>query len=275
LTGEGERGGEVEKMDEEKKTFIGKALKKAGELLDNAPSEQALLVEYQSCLEAMNSTSLNFWTLSSIFIGFSAVLIGGLVYGLFSNDILLGHITEYIFNGVRSNKLAFVGTVTWILVIIFTLITYFIWSWMKRVQFLAKIHYERMRDIEYILGMRGCWRIHGIDKWDLKKEDFDSNEINEQQKQMLYQYKQKRWWQNRRNDPFFGFEKGSGIKHHKGIFIMMFILWVILLGFSLYLLFDTNRVVFWLLTAVSVIWLIFLSIQIYRKFFKQYERTQP
>jgi hypothetical protein len=135
-----DRGGEVEKMENEL-----------------TKDEHAWLVEYQACQQESDSNSSNFWTLASIFIGFSSALLGVLLYGMLAN---IDTITKII------------GGDAWTLGIIITVvglgmvsILIFLWFWLKRTQYLMDRNYERMREIELELKMQKSWRVNILDKW--------------------------------------------------------------------------------------------------------------
>ena len=132
------------------------------------PAKEALLTEYEACQHDNNSSTLEYWTLTGIFIGISSVLLGGILYRLLSNN-------------EPSQEALVIITVLSVAVIV---VLAFLCLWVKRVNYLADINYWRMREIELKLGMLKSWRVHSLDKWhklSLKKSDKLSNkEINEQ-----------------------------------------------------------------------------------------------
>jgi hypothetical protein len=178
-------------MNEKNKKFIGKALKKAGELLDDGPSEQALLIEYRACQHENNAIETSYWTMASIFIGISSALLIGLIYSVFANQELLQVLLKQL-SGERL-EIHFFQTLILVVGMLIVLLLSVIRLWLRRVNFLQQINSERMRDIERQLGIWKSWRVHGVDHWNIENYDFD-NEITE--KNRLMDYKPKNWWHN-------------------------------------------------------------------------------
>jgi hypothetical protein len=105
--------------------------------------DEALLVEYQTCQAESNSNAANYWILSGIFIGFSSVLLGGMVSDIFPN---------HYFNTIICIAM---------MLILFSLI-----GWLKRNNYLADRNYLRMREIELDSNiMKKTWRAHALDCW--------------------------------------------------------------------------------------------------------------
>lgn len=201
---------------------IPKALRKLSEYLEDEPSEQALLTEYQACQQYNSSSSQSYWTLTGIFIGFSSVLLGSLLYGFTHNKERL-----------------ILGIVTCVISVAVLLILYFLNGWLKRVSFLQQMNFYRMRDIERALGMWASWRVHGVDNW--KDKDFDTKKIpcREDRKRLLkYKplgYEQRNFWQYWSDKQRY---EGSSDWHYNGIFCVLFILWSLVLLGGLYSLFS-------------------------------------
>ena len=170
---------------------------------------EAWLTEYQACQQYNSERSTSYWTLTGIFIGFSSVLLGALIYAFSSNkhSCLLGIITMVISTAVL-------------------VILYFLKRWLKRISFLQQINFERMRDIERDLGMWASWRIHGVDHWG--DGDFDNN-IGDKDKQRLQNYKppdyeQRNFWKYWSDEGQYE-RSSSGL--YRGIFCTLFTLWII------------------------------------------------
>ena len=117
--------------------------------------DQIQLVEYQVCQQSQNSTTQSYWTLSGIFIGISSILLGGLIFGILSNNLSIN-------TPINITTLRLIITVLGAGIIIILL---FLWLWLKRVNYLTDRGYERMREIELDLGMWKSLRVTAIDEW--------------------------------------------------------------------------------------------------------------
>ncbi len=199
---------------------------------------QALLTEYQTCQQENSAESSSYWTLTSIFIGFSSALLGGLVYGVLSNKFLLQAILSKDADQLQNNEILLFGIITCLISIAVLFILYFLKRWLKRVSFLQQINFYRMRDIERDLGMWASWRIHGVDHWRDGNFDREIKQI-EQDIPRLCNYKppgyeQGNFWQYWKTCNKY---EGSSKWHYSGIFCVLCILWfLVLLGglYSLY-----------------------------------------
>jgi hypothetical protein len=225
------------------KKIIGKALKKAGEMLDDEPSEQALAAEYQSCQQDNNAASSNYWTTTGIFITLSSVLLGILVAAIITTS-------EY-FDTLESNTTITLSTQNYVSLIFASIMGIFvilIFSYLRlrlrRVRFLQQLNFERMREIENKLGLRKSWRVHGIDHWNTGKMEFDET-ITPKNKNMLLEYKPQEWWNKKRSGRTYA--KG-GPNSYNGIYGLLIFLWALLVTNALTLLktipiTDTSTVV--------------------------------
>ena len=180
-SGEGRKG----------KINIPKALRKLSEYLEDEPSEQALLTEYKACQHDVDSEGISYWTLTGIFIGFSSVLLGGLMYAIFTNNNLL-EIILGVPDELASEKLLLLGITVSVLSISVIIILYSLRRWLRRVNFLQQINFERMHDIERELGMWKGWRVHGVDHWE--GNTFDKRFISKKDEERLLEYKKPEWW---------------------------------------------------------------------------------
>lgn len=143
-------------MDKEKKKLVGKALKKVGELLDDTPSEQALLTEYQVCQSHNSSLTTEFWAVTTILLSINVALLGGLFYSVATS----------LFGINNPQKIL----ITAIAVVMIFVSVYFAF-WLKRLQFLEHIHFVRMREIENLLSLEKSWLVVGLDKPKNKRPD--------------------------------------------------------------------------------------------------------
>jgi len=112
--------------------------------------EDVLLKEYELCQTETDKNSVNYWTISGIFIGISTALLAAIAAGLTSNNI---------------NK-----WMIFILVLIFGLAIFsfhlLLYKLLKRINFLNRIDFQRMREIERELRMRKSGLVHGLDEWE-------------------------------------------------------------------------------------------------------------
>jgi hypothetical protein len=196
--------------------------------------EQIALAEYQVCQQSQNSTTQSYWTLSGIFIGFTSALLGGLIYGVLSNNELIQILLK---NEVSINNKEFlvVGIIAWVLSMVVLIVLYFLKGWLKRVNFLTQLNYKRMREIEFKLKMRKSSIVHAIDDWDKLKVELEKlakvdkasiiNDLKEFYKTHKKQIEER-------------YELPSGRWHHKWIFGALFFLWGLLLAVSIYLLYQ-------------------------------------
>ncbi len=202
---------------------------------------QAWLTEYQVCQHYNSQQSTSYWTLTSIFIGFSSVLLGALIYAFSSNKYS-----------------CLLGIITCVISIAVLLILYFLKGWGKRVAFLQQINFMRMREIESELGMRASWRVHGTDNW-IGEGKFKGKITDSDKKadiDMLLDYKSPEWWEKMRYDCDQRFPKYefSSSWHYTGILYTLFSLWTLvwLGGISSLFYYDYNTAAF-ILTVISII----------------------
>ena len=147
-------------MDEEKMKFIGKALKKAGELLDDEPSEQTLLNEYSACQQDVDNLNSQFWPSVTVTTGINVIFLTGLVHGTITGTRTLHDVIWWIVGGL--------------------VISMFTSLWLclhfKRKTYLNQICLHRMREIENILGMWKNRTVDYIDNSDNSKQKKYKNE---------------------------------------------------------------------------------------------------
>lgn len=182
------------------------------------PSEQALLTEYQALQQDVNSSGSSYWTLASIFIGISSALLLGAVFSVITNEDFYQSWLNQL-QGKPSDIKA-IQTIIAVIGIFVVLMLSIVRLWLRRVTFLQQLNYERMREIESILGMWKSWRVHGIDHWNIKECDFD-NGVSEKSK--LIYYKEKNWWCNWRSGRRYA--RPSGF-YYNCIFAVLIFLWL-------------------------------------------------
>jgi hypothetical protein len=237
-------------MDEDTKNLIGKGLKLAGQFLEDKPSEQALLTEYQVCQQDQNANVQSYWTLSGIFIAFTSVLLGGLIYGVLSNKDLLKYIIQ---PGLSSDKreLLMLGMITVVLGAAVLVILWILRGWLKRVNLASHLHYKRMREIELKLGLRKSFLIEGLDNWKNLKKQMNSEEGGKNLIRELNTFYEK--WNGREEIPK-RYEPSSSTWHHRWIIYTLLVLWffVLVAGCSLVYLSECG-IAFWALLSFLVI----------------------
>ncbi|MBI2852104.1 MAG: hypothetical protein HYX84_03250 [Chloroflexi bacterium] len=157
--------------------------------------QACLLAEYQACQNNTISHASSYWTLAGIFIGISTALLAVVVGGVFANERLFNLLLETS-NGASREVLVFAVAVTVFGIAIISIL-WLLRRWLRRVNFLQQIDWERMREIERDLGMWAHWRVHGIDHWTGK--DFDDEIFNADQTRLLA-YQSESFWQRWRDD---------------------------------------------------------------------------
>lgn len=139
------------------KKLIGKALKKASELFDDTPSEQALLAEYQACQRHNDSAGNQIWVSITIMITVNLAVLGLVLINL----ILTSGPAE------GGGRLIIVLLISLLMIYILLLFQ----KWNIRTDFINKLNWERMRQIEEVMHMLKNWRVHGLDcKYDKKRK---------------------------------------------------------------------------------------------------------
>jgi len=224
--------------------------------------EQAWLTEYQVCQQAINSNVQSYWTLSGIFIGLTSALLAGLVLGVLSNSELL----RVLLDATHGRKeFLIVGIVAWVISMAVLVVLYFLKGWLNRTNFISRLNFERMREIEVRLNMQINLIAKGIEHWhELKSEVTRERELINPEKREPNQIenlqnKLKRIYTTLKEDEV-KYERPSGKWHHKWIFRTLFGLWLlILIGSLLSLFFHSYAAITVLIVITAVIWLIILT----------------
>jgi hypothetical protein len=194
-------------------------------------SEQALLAEYQACQQDNSATGSRYWTITGIFMGFSSALLGGVVFAIISSSNFPDILKSDLQNGLSTQthvSLVLASVIGIFMIIILSLLR----LRLRRVRFLQQLNFERMREIEEMLGIHKNWRVHGIDHWDNKSKDFDKK-ITDENKNLLYKYKQSNWWSQKRLGRTYA---KSGVNSFDGIYALLFFLWLMLVSNAIALL---------------------------------------
>ena len=252
-------------MNEDKIRFVGKALKKAGELLEHEPSEQALLTEYQVCEQDNEANSQSYWTLAAIFIGLSTALLGGLLYAVITNDTLL----NLLINMNETVTIRIVSIIALILGISMIIILQKLRGWLSRIQFNQRINQERMREIELELGMKMEWRKLAVNKWNeisrCKRNKIDNprkrwsilrkklkDEINPKYHTQLKELKEHLLYlvSNKSNRYY---ETRSSKKHFPWIIQTLMFLWVLIVTSALFSIIRMHTDWYWGFIAVVIV----------------------
>ncbi len=190
---------------------------------------QALLTEYQVCQQENSSNQLRFWTVAGIFIGVSSALFAGFLFGVLANDRLFRLFVKMITEAGSGTKIWILRIIILVLSLVILSIFWFLRLWMRRVGFLCRINYERMRDIESRLGMWQNWRIYGVDQY--KDGKFDSSIKSFEE--MLLKYRKPDWWKKWRTIPRYRYGKPNR-RNYDAIFGALIFLWLFVV-FSLWI----------------------------------------
>ncbi|MBA7609599.1 hypothetical protein ES703_16790 [subsurface metagenome] len=209
------------------------------------PSEEALLTEYQVCQHDNSSGTQGYWTVTGIFMGLSSVILGGLLYGILSNNLLFKAILLIIKQEQKDMQtfantlsidtsmiLAQVKIVTFVVLVlsfVILIIFYFLWKWGGRVTWLQQRSFERMHEIELKLRMQRSIRIHAIDRWN-KWKKMHENELKDEDKRIkdrIDELKLGNWCDIRRNEKEYESSKRGW--YYNVILISLTALWAIIL----------------------------------------------
>ncbi len=213
-------------------------------------NRDVLLTEYQVCQQYNSSSAQSYWTITGIFIGFSSVLLGGLLYGILSNNLLLQTILHIVMQKdlqalaqkmavdipVKVMQVKVAAFVVLVLSAAIILVYYFLLRWLKRVQFLKLRHFERIHELELKLRMQSSIRIHAIDHWNIWK-DIDEKELESRDRNIKERIEELRlgnWCDISRNNEED--EQPSRTLHYKGIIFTLLGLWITLAVTAVFLL---------------------------------------
>ncbi len=150
--------------------------------------QEILLKEYELCQQDIIDTSSRYWTVVNIFMAVSTAILGAI-----AATIISGNFIKYAFQRDTSPQILVAGSVIIVLGGGMISVLKCLKDWLRRVNCLATIHYERMREIETQLGMWKNWRVHGIDNWN------NSKKITPEDKVRLTEYQPEGWWKKRQS----------------------------------------------------------------------------
>jgi hypothetical protein len=122
--------------------------------------QEILLKEYEICEQQNNSIGHEVWSSTTIFLTVSVTLLAGLIYGTMTNDVF----TKLFCRG-NINIWPIVMALSGVMIVGIGIIIIFCrWiGWLKRTEFLTRLNYETLRDIETNLGMEKNWLARGLD----------------------------------------------------------------------------------------------------------------
>ncbi len=218
------------------------------------------LTEYQVCQQDQNSEVQSYWTLTGIFVGFTSVLLGGLIYGVLSNYQLFKIILE---PAPKSKELLILGIISWVLSMAVILILYFLWEWLKRVNFNSQLKFKRMRGIEFKLGMRMNFLVQAMDDWDKLKPEIEKLAKEDKKSENDLKESLKDFYITHKDQIESTYKLPSGRWHHRWIFGTLMFVWGLILGKSIYLIFLSDYCLAFGLSIgfVIVIWLVIFCLK--------------
>lgn len=181
-------------------------------------SEDILLKEYESLREDNHQRVNHFWIVVGIYMSVNTAIFGAIVVAYISGTIHHGVNIWLVFSLVSILG----GSAIHIL--------YRLVQYQRRIDFVVYSNYERMREIESALHIWGNWRIHGIDQWMEKGQDF-TNDIADDMKAELLKYHSANYWQKWKTSK--GYMKPIGAENAKLMMYSIMGLWIVFIIASL------------------------------------------
>jgi hypothetical protein len=253
--------------------------------------KEILLKEYEVCQQDIHAGDRDYWTLSAIFIGLSTALLGGLIFGIISNESFFNN----LFCQNEPNKILAVGLTVIIVGIAMIIILQKLKGWLRRKLFRAKINRERMREIEIVLRMDSWWRIDAIDKYhemkkstkcleqkakDIVKEiyaDKTDDEKSQLESKIINLLKKIEFFkkchfilqkkQNKNEHEYeYKYERPSSQKHYPCIIYTIMSLWVLVISVALFCIVDAYHCWYWGLFSGLLILIPYFICLIVKKF---------
>jgi len=121
--------------------------------------QDILLREYEVCQQANDSIGRQVWLSTSVFLSTNVGLLGWIAYGITTRGAPHPDNIHWLVLGLGLGIISIF--IFWI-------------HWLNRMQFLTRMNYERMREIEIDLGMWKNWFARALDKWGkLSKEKWE------------------------------------------------------------------------------------------------------
>lgn len=174
--------------------------------------KQIWLKEYEICQQDIIDSSSRYWIIVSIFVGVSTAVLGVIATGIISSDFI-----KHIFQRNAQAQTITARVIIIVLGLGIIAVFYCLKKWLKRVNYLNKITYIRMLEIEFELGMWKNWMIHGVDHWE---------EIANEDKVRLVKYHPEGWWKRKGLKEYIG----PNNEINFGILLTMIIVWAVIVG---------------------------------------------
>jgi len=141
-------------------------------MVSNRPQEQipdwqrqAWLTEYQVCQQDADGSAKNFWSIFGFFISISTAVIGGIIAF-----------------GIRTPGIQDINPIWFVILLLLCfmvlIVLNFLRKWLARVNHFIKMHNDRMRAIEQLLGMDNNSRIWALDHWEQLCKQDTKNQFN-------------------------------------------------------------------------------------------------
>ena len=204
-----------------------------------AEEKQVLLVEYQVCQAHNNALSTEFWAVTAIMMSISVVLLGGVFYAVVSGNVYLN----------REIK-TFIST----LGLGMTFILGFVLLWLKRLQFMERVHQVRMREIENQLSLEKNWLVHGLDLSHKNKTNQIPNRLREKISTLGERFPSLKLWRNRQF--FYRYEYPIGSQVVFLVFSAVILFW--------FLFILSIWIPVWISLLITVVLAVGIAIFIYR-----------
>lgn len=142
---------------------------------------EILLREYECCQQEDHHLMNHYWTIFGILASGNTITIG-----------LLASTTQFELRSLSS----VIGIL--VLAVVAIAMLHYLRLYRRRVDFRIIVNYERMREIEFDLGMWRNWRIHGIDDQEkrMDKHHKYQEKISTNDQVRLLAYHPESWWQD-------------------------------------------------------------------------------
>jgi len=221
--------------------------------------QEILLKEYEACQSYLSSLGYQYWISAGVFMAVNTALLGAMLYG----------VVQYG-NSLELCDILIPGVIILILGVGMIMILVFLKQWLKRVHFVIKACYERMREIEAELGMWRNWMIHGVDHMVRCEEDYEFDKtITAEDRARLTGYHPMEWWKKWRT--CHEYESPRRFEMVKNIFLTLIVIWTIVVALTLLALLYILIGIWVILAALLIlIGIIFL----YRRYFHQIVRSK-
>lgn len=177
------------------------------------PSENALLAEYQACQSHNNALSTEFWAVTAIMMSISVALLGGIFYTTISNSAYITLPIKIFISAIGFGMIFILG---------------FVMFWLKRIQFMERVHHHRMREIEDNLSMEKNWLIHGLDLNHYKKINEVPDRMKQKVKDLNEIFLSLKPWDTKKF--FYRYESPKGSQVVFSIFNSVILFWILLIS---------------------------------------------